>query len=271
MRAAGKVNDMNGSQASAGIPVVRLRGITTVMNDLTVHDNIDLDVRAGEILALIGGSGSGKTTLLHEMLMLRRPDAGSVELLGTDVGSADAKERQALRKRIGVLFQHGALFSALTVLENIAVPLREHTTLDDDLVIRTGMARITQAGLPADAAGKFPRELSGGMIKRAALARAMALDPEILFLDEPTSGLDPHSASAFDELVLRLRHWFGLTVVMVTHDMDSLWHACDRAAVLGDGRLLATGDMAELSRVRHPLVRQYFEGPRARQYDPGVA
>lgn len=230
-----------------------------------VHEHIDLEIHAGEIFALVGGSGSGKTTLLHEMVMLRRPDAGTVQLLGRDIGPLDPAGRQALRRQFGVLFQHGALFGSLTVLENVAFPLREHTALDDAFIERIALVKILQAGLDAEAAHKFPRELSGGMIKRAALARAMALDPQILFLDEPTSGLDPYSASSFDELVLRMKQWFGLTVVMVTHDLDTLWQVADRVAVLGEGRLLGVGTMDALSRDSHPLISQYFQGPRARQ------
>jgi phospholipid/cholesterol/gamma-HCH transport system ATP-binding protein len=242
-----------------------MRGITTRLSGRLVHDRIDLDIYAGEIFALVGGSGTGKTTLLHEMIMLRRPDAGSLYLWGQDLAAIDEHQKQALRRKFGVLFQHGALFSSLTVLENVAVPLHEHTRLDPDLIDEVARVKILQVGLPADAAGKYPRELSGGMIKRAALARAMALDPQLLFLDEPTSGLDPHSAGAFDELVLRMKQWFGLTVVMVTHDLDTLWQAADRVAVLGEGHVLAVGDMQSLSQEHHPLVRQFFEGPRARQ------
>ena len=249
-------------------PVLQMRGIITRLGGLLVHDHIDIDVHAGEIFALVGGSGTGKTTLLHEMVMLRRPDAGSVCLLGKDLASIDEARKQALRQQFGVLFQHGALFSSLNVLENVAVPLREHTALDPTLIDDVARVKILQVGLPADAAFKYPRELSGGMIKRAALARAMALDPQLLFLDEPTSGLDPYSAGAFDELVLRMKQWFGLTVIMVTHDLDTLWQAADRVAVLGEGQVLAVGDMQSLSREDHPLVRQFFEGPRARQRRP---
>ncbi len=244
--------------------VVKMRGVTTHMGGRRIHDKIDLDIVEGEIFALVGGSGTGKTTLMHEMIMLRKPDAGAIQLLGKDLARITRAERQVLRKQFGVLFQHGALFSSLTVLENVGFPLREHTLLDNELIDSVARVKIMQAGLPADAAFRYPRELSGGMIKRAALARAMALDPKILFLDEPTSGLDPHSASAFDDLVLRMKQWFGLTVVMVTHDLDTLWQAADRVAVLGESRLLGMGDMDSLSRESHPLISQFFEGPRAR-------
>ena len=248
--------------------VLELRGVSTRFGAVSIHEQLDLDVRRGEILALIGGSGSGKTTLLHEMIMLREPSSGSIRMFGEDILRARADLMARLRQRFGVLFQQGALFSALTVLQNVAVPLREHTGLDAAFIDQLALLKIRQAGLPADAALKFPSELSGGMIKRAALARAMALDPQLLFLDEPTSGLDPVSAAAFDELLLRLKQWLGLTVVMVTHDLDSLWRVADRVAVLGDRRVVAVAPMAELARIDHPAVRAYFEGPRARAAQP---
>ncbi|MDV3238946.1 MAG: ATP-binding cassette domain-containing protein [Gammaproteobacteria bacterium] len=248
--------------------VIELRGVCTRFGSFSVHEGLDLDVRRGEVLAIVGGSGSGKTTLLHEMIMLRRPSAGSIRLFGEDVVDASPAVQARLRRRFGVLFQHGALFSGLTVQQNVGVPLHEHTDLDAALIDEIALLKIQQAGLPVDAALKYPSELSGGMIKRAALARAMALDPQLLFLDEPTSGLDPASASAFDELVLRLKQWLGLTVVMVTHDLDSLWRVADRVAVLGDRRVVAVAPMAELARVGHPAVRVYFEGPRARAAQP---
>ena len=248
--------------------VLELRGVCTRFGSVSIHEQLDLDVRRGEILALIGGSGSGKTTLLHEMIMLREPNSGSIRMFGEDILQARADLMARLRQRFGVLFQQGALFSALTVLQNVAVPLQEHTRLDAAFIEQLALLKIRQAGLPADAALKFPSELSGGMIKRAALARAMALDPQLLFLDEPTSGLDPVSAAAFDELLLRLKQWLGLTVVMVTHDLDSLWRVADRVAVLGDRRVVAVAPMAELAQVDHPAVRAYFEGPRARAAQP---
>jgi phospholipid/cholesterol/gamma-HCH transport system ATP-binding protein len=248
--------------------VLELRGVCTRFGSVSVHENLDLDVRRGEVLALVGGSGSGKTTLLHEMIMLRQPSLGSIRLFGEEVVGARQDLMERLRQRFGVLFQQGALFSALTVLQNVAVPLREHTGLDAAFIDQIALLKIRQAGLPADAALKYPSELSGGMIKRAALARAMALDPQLLFLDEPTAGLDPLSAAAFDELVLRLKQWLGLTVVMVTHDLDSLWRVADRVAVLGDRRVVAVAPMAQLAQVDHPAVRAYFEGPRARAARP---
>lgn len=248
--------------------VLELRGVCTRFGSVSVHENLDLEVRRGEVLALIGGSGSGKTTLLHEMIMLRQPSSGSIRLFGEEIVGARQDVMERLRQRFGVLFQQGALFGALTMLQNVAVPLREHTRLDAAFIDQLALLKIRQAGLPTDAALKYPSELSGGMIKRAALARAMALDPQLLFLDEPTSGLDPVSAAAFDELVLRLKQWLGLTVVMVTHDLDSLWRVADRVAVLGDRRVVAVAPMAELAQVDHPAVRAYFEGPRARAAQP---
>lgn len=254
--------------------VIEVRGLSTRFGATVVHDNIDLMVRRGEILALVGGSGSGKTTLLQEIVMLHRPDGGSIRMFGEEVVGIADLPAQRLRRRFGVLFQRGALFSALTVLENVSVVLREHTRLTPRLVRELAALKVAQTGLPADAGTKYPSELSGGMIKRAGLARAMALDPEVLFLDEPTSGLDPTSAAAFDKLVLSLKEWLGLTIMMVTHDLDSLWRVADRVAVLGEGRLVAVGTMEELSQLAHPRVREYFEGPRARavrdsQWNPG--
>ncbi|MGA7801406.1 MAG: ATP-binding cassette domain-containing protein [Gammaproteobacteria bacterium] len=247
-----------------GDSVIEVRGLSTRFGTAVVHRNIDLTVRRGEILALVGGSGSGKTTLLQEIVMLHRPSSGSIRMFGQEVVDIAARQGQRLRRRFGVLFQRGALFSSLTVLENVSVVLQEHTRLGPRLIEELAALKVAQSGLPPAAAAKYPNELSGGMIKRAGLARAMALDPELLFLDEPTSGLDPSSAGAFDELVLRLKEWLGLTIMMVTHDLDSLWRVADRVAVLGEGQLLAIGSMEELSEVEHPRVREYFEGPRAR-------
>jgi phospholipid/cholesterol/gamma-HCH transport system ATP-binding protein len=249
-------------------PVLEMRDIRTRFGTMTVHDGLDLEVRRGEILALVGGSGSGKTTLLHEMIMLRRPDSGSIRLFGEEIIGAGQDRMQRMRRRFGVLFQHGALFTGLNVMQNVGVPLHEHGGLDEALIDQIALLKIRQAGLPAEAALKYPDELSGGMVKRAALARAMALDPRLLFLDEPTSGLDPVSAGAFDELILDLKQWLGLTLVMVTHDLDLLWQVADRVAVLGEGRLVAVAPMAELEAVDHPAVRAYFEGARGRAARP---
>ena len=244
--------------------VIRIRGLGTVFGDRVIHEDIDLDVGRGEVLALAGGSGSGKSTLLREMIMLQVPDSGSIRLFAAEVVGISEGDAQRLRSRFGVLYKGGALFSNLTVLENVAIPLKEHTGLGNTTISELGMMKIIQAGLQPEAAHLYPSELSGGMVKRAALARAMALDPELLFLDEPTSGLDPVSAGAFDELVLYLKDLVGLTVLMVTHDLDTLWGVADRVAVLGDRTLQAVGDMETLSHSTQPRIREYFEGPRAR-------
>lgn len=242
-----------------------MRGVRTVFGNRVIHDGVDLDVQRGEVLALVGGSGTGKSTLLREMIMLQRPDSGSVQLFGQELTDIDETVAQQLRRRIGVLFQQGALFGGMSVLENTGMPLREHTQLDDDMIDALARLKIAQAGLPPVAATLLPSELSGGMIKRAALARAMALDPEILFLDEPTSGLDPTSAAAFDQLVVDLKDMLGLTVLMVTHDLDSLWTATDRVAVLGDGKLQGVDSMEALAVSDNPHIREYFDGPRAQR------
>ena len=259
---------MAGGAAPAEDIVLDLRGVCTRFGAVSIHEQLDLSVRRGKVLALVGGSGTGKTTLLHEMIMLREPSAGSIRLFGEEIVGARTEVQERLRQHFGVLFQQGALFSALTVQQNVGVPLHEHTDLSGELIDQIALLKIQQAGLPVDAALKYPSELSGGMIKRAALARAMALDPQLLFLDEPTAGLDPASATAFDELVLRLKQWLGLTVVMVTHDLDSLWKVADRVAVLGDRHVVAVAPMAELAQVDHPAVKVYFEGPRARAAQP---
>ncbi len=244
--------------------VVEVTDVRTRFGAAVVHDGVSLAVRRGEIFAVAGASGCGKSTLLREMILLRRPDSGSIRVLGTDLGAAGDGEALELRRRWGVMFERGALFSSLTVAENVALPLREHTRLGATLVSELAALKIALAGLPADAATKYPAELSGGMRKRAALARALALDPELLFLDEPTAGLDPLSASGFDELVRRLRELLGLTVLVITHDLDFLWRVADRVAFLVAGRVVGLGTMDELSRLEEPLVREYFRGPRGR-------
>lgn len=244
--------------------MIRVRGLCTRFGSHWVHRNLDLDVHRGEILALAGGSGSGKSTLLREIIRLQPPAAGSIQVLGEEVWSLPAARAKRLRRRLGVLFQGGALFGSLTVLENVGLPLREHSDLDEAFIDEVAGLKVALAGLPPDALDKYPSELSGGMIKRAALARAIALDPELLFLDEPTAGLDPGAAGALDELVLHLKSLLGLTMMVVTHDLDSLWRVADRVAVLGQGRVLAVGPMAELADVDVPEVQEYFQGPRAR-------
>ena len=245
-------------------PVISLRQVSTRFGDHVVHAGLDLEINRAEIFALIGGSGSGKSTLLREMILLQRPDAGAIEVLGTDLMTLDAAQAQALRQRWGVMFQHGGLFGSLSVLENVGLPLREHTALDSALIDSIATWKLGLAGLAPDVGALFPAELSGGMVKRAALARALALDPELLFLDEPTAGLDPVSAAGVDALVVQLRDLFGLTIVMITHDLDTLWQVADRVAVLADGRVQGVGSMAELSQRSEPAIRQFFDGPRGR-------
>ena len=244
--------------------IVEVTDVRTRFGNLVVHDGVSLAVRRGEVFALAGASGCGKSTLLREMILLRRPDAGAIRVLGTDLDGLDEERTLALRRRWGVMFERGGLFSSLTVAENVELPLREHTRLSEPLVSELAALKIALAGLPADAARKYPAELSGGMRKRAALARALALDPELLFLDEPTAGLDPLSASGFDELVRRLKELLGLTLLIVTHDLDFLWRVADRVAFLVAGRVVGIGTMEELSRSEEPLVREYFRGPRGR-------
>jgi len=247
-----------------GEVVIAVRGLRTQFGDAVIHDQLDLDIRHGEIVALVGGSGSGKTTLLRAIIMLLQPAAGSIELFGQQIVGIGDSAAFRLRRRFGMLFQQGALFSSLTVRENVAVPLREHTRLPMARIMEIADLKIALAGLAAEVGDKLPGELSGGMLKRAALARALALDPALLFLDEPTAGLDPVSAGAFDELVVQLKQSLGLTVVMVTHDLDTLWNATDRVAFLGERRVIGYAPMRELTQAQHPLIRAYFEGPRGR-------
>ena len=243
--------------------VIEMRKVCTRFGDHSVHTDLDLDVRRGEILAIAGGSGSGKSVLLREMILLQRPTSGTIRLFGDDASTLDEAKALALRRRWGVMFQHGGLFSALTVRENVGLPLREHSGLDDVLIDGIAEWKLSLTGLPPDAGLKLPGELSGGMLKRASLARAIALDPELLFLDEPTSGLDPASSVGVDELILRTHALYGGTIVMITHDLDLLWKVSDRVAVLGEGRVLGIGPMQELSRNTHPIIRAYFPAPRA--------
>jgi phospholipid/cholesterol/gamma-HCH transport system ATP-binding protein len=245
-------------------PVIQVRQVSTRFGPHVVHAGLDLEVRRAEIYALVGGSGSGKSTLLRELILLQRPDAGSIRVLGTELGALDEEGAQALRQRWGVMFQQGGLFGSLTVLENVGLPMREHTPLDDALIDEIAAAKLAMTGLGTEVGALYPAELSGGMMKRASLARALALDPELLFLDEPTAGLDPVSAGGVDELVLTLRDLFGLTIVMITHDLDLMWQTTDRVAVLAEGKVQGVGSMAELSRLPHPAIRPFFEGPRAR-------
>lgn len=244
-------------------PVIRVRGLKTRFGQQVVHDGVDLDVNKGEVIGLVGGSGTGKSVLLREIVGLMVPSAGKIEVLGKDTENLSESERLSLQARWGMLFQDGALFSSLTVLENIKVPLKEHTKLPPDLIDEIARVKVTMVGLPSDAGPKYPSQLSGGMRKRAGLARALAMDPEILFLDEPTAGLDPIGAAAFDELIGSLQKSLGLTVFMVTHDLDSLYAICDRIAVLVDKKLVI-GTIDELLRQEHPWIHDYFHGPRGR-------
>jgi phospholipid/cholesterol/gamma-HCH transport system ATP-binding protein len=244
--------------------VVEIRELHTRYGNAVVHDNVNLSVRTGEIFSLVGGSGCGKSTLLRAIIMLLRPVSGSIRVFGEEVIGLSDEQALKLRRRWGVMFERGALFSSLTVAENVGMVLREHTQLSPDLIDEVAALKIALTGLPADTGVKYPSELSGGMRKRAALARAIALDPELLFLDEPTAGLDPLSASGIDELVRNLRDALGLTIMMVTHDLDLLWRVADRVAVLDGGHILGVGTMEELSQSEHPLIREYFYGPRGR-------
>ena len=256
----------NGAGASDEI-VLSARDVTVEFSGKKVLDKLALDVMRGEILGFVGASGAGKSVLLRTILGLNRKQSGTIKLFGTDLDKASESERMRLDMRFGVLFQHGALFSALTVQENVQVPMREYLDLPSRLMDELAQLKIELVGLPRDAAMKFPSELSGGMVKRAALARALALDPEIVFLDEPTSGLDPISAAEFDELVGKLRDTMGLTVYMVTHDLDSLFSVCDRIAVLGHKKVLVVGTVQDMLAYDDPWVKAYFRGKRARQLD----
>jgi phospholipid/cholesterol/gamma-HCH transport system ATP-binding protein len=254
------------SPAATSTPddVIEIRDLNTRFGTAVVHRDVSLSVRRGEIFALVGGSGCGKSTMLREIIMLQAPVSGSIRVFGQEVVGLSDEQALPLRRRWGMMFERGALFSSLTVTENVAMVLREHTRLDAALIDEIAALKIALTGLPADAGPKYPSELSGGMRKRAALARALALDPELLFLDEPTAGLDPLSAVGIDELVRQLRDALGLTIMMVTHDLDLLWRAADRVAVLGEERILGDGTMQELAQSEHPVIREYFYGPRGR-------
>ena len=245
--------------------VIRVRDVVVGFGARNVLQGVTLDVRRGEVLGFVGGSGTGKSVLTRAILGLVPKRAGRIEVFGRDLDELTGDERAAMERRFGVLFQHGALFSGLTVLQNVQLPMREHTQISQALMNDLAMLKLDLVGLPRDAADKYPSELSGGMIKRAALARALALDPDILFLDEPTSGLDPIGAAEFDLLIATLQKTLGLTVYMVTHDLDSLYSICDRIAALADGRIIAVGPLSDLLAADHPWLRAYFHGPRARQ------
>lgn len=244
--------------------VIRVRNLRNQFGPHVVHQGLDLDVRRREILGVVGGSGTGKSVLLRSIIGLQRPIVGSIHVDGKNTLGLSEAEHHAQRKNWGVLFQNGALFTSMSVAENIQVPMREYFKIPQALMDEIAAYKISMVGLPPDAAPKYPSELSGGMKKRAGIARALALDPAILFLDEPTAGLDPIGAAAFDELVVRLRDTLGLTVFLVTHDLDTLHTVCDRIAVLADKRVLTVGTMEEMLAFKHPWVEEYFHGPRAR-------
>ncbi|KQN24323.1 ABC transporter ATP-binding protein [Sphingomonas sp. Leaf34] len=245
--------------------LISVKGLKNAFGDSVVHEGLDLDVRRGEILGVVGGSGTGKSVLMRSIIGLQTPAAGEISVFGEPNIGREETEATEIRKRWGVLFQGGALFSTLTVAENVEVPLREfYPDLTGALLSEIASYKVVMTGLPADAANKFPAELSGGMKKRAGLARALALDPELLFLDEPTAGLDPIGAAAFDGLIQSLQKTLGLTVFLITHDLDTLYAICDRVAVLADKKVIAVGTIDELIALDHPWIEEYFKGPRGR-------
>lgn len=249
-----------------GIPLaIRVCGLVSRFGAQTVHDGLDLDVRRGEILGVVGGSGTGKSVLMRAILGLRRPQGGRIEVLGIDALSQSERAGKLIETNTGVLYQNGALFSSLTVVENVMVPLREHyPQLPLDMVHDLAQIKLRLVGLGEEAGEKMPAQLSGGMRKRAGIARALALDPALLFLDEPTAGLDPIAAQAFDQLIRTLQQALGLTVFLITHDLDTLYSICDRVAVIADRRVVITAPLAEVERFDHPWVQEYFHGPRGR-------
>jgi phospholipid/cholesterol/gamma-HCH transport system ATP-binding protein len=246
-------------------PIIRVRGLRNSFGEQVVHDGLELDVYPNEILGVVGGSGTGKSVLMRSIIGLQQPDVGEIEVFGQDMVGLEDGEAMNIRKRWGVLFQGGALFSTLTVAENVQVPLREfYPNLDQTLLDEIAGYKVAMSGLAPDAAPKYPAELSGGMRKRAGLARALAIDPALLFLDEPTAGLDPIGAANFDELIKSLKETLGLTVFLITHDLDTLYAICDRVAVLADRRVIAVGTIPELLALDHEWIQEYFNGPRGR-------
>jgi phospholipid/cholesterol/gamma-HCH transport system ATP-binding protein len=251
--------------------VIRVRGLTNRFGDQFVHEDLQIDVRRGEIYGVVGGSGTGKSVLMRSIIGLQRPEEGEIAVFGVPMLTSGERELQAVRKRWGILFQGAALFSTLTVAENVEVPLREfYPRLSERLLDEIAAYKIVMVGLDPNAGPKYPAELSGGMRKRAGIARALALDPELLFLDEPTAGLDPIGAAAFDSLVVELRNRLGLTVFLITHDLDTLYTICDRVAVLADRKVVAVGTIPELLALDHPWIQEYFRGPRGRAAEEAV-
>lgn len=251
-------------------PAIEISQLTTRFGDHVVHADLDLLVPPTEIFALVGGSGSGKSTLLREIILLQQPASGSIKVLGVDLENISDPAALALRQRWGVMFQSGGLFGSLTIRENVGLPLREHSGLAAPLIDEIADWKLAMTGLEPSVGAKYPSELSGGMMKRASLARALALDPELLFLDEPTAGLDPESAEEIDRLIKKLRDLFGLGIVIITHDLDLLWQVADRVGVLADGKMQGIGSMTELAQLDHPAVRKFFDGPRGRAAQSGV-
>jgi phospholipid/cholesterol/gamma-HCH transport system ATP-binding protein len=245
--------------------VIEVHGLRNSFGEAVIHDGLDLEVKRGEIIGVVGGSGTGKSVMMRSIIGLQRPDEGEVKVFGEPMLDRDDSALQPIRKRWGILFQGAALFSTLTVAENVQVPLREfYPRLSERLLDEIAAYKIVMVGLPPDAGPKFPAELSGGMRKRAGIARALALDPELLFLDEPTAGLDPIGAAAFDQLIVELRERLGLTVFLITHDLDTLYTICDRVAVLADQKVIAVGTIPELLALDHEWIQEYFRGPRGR-------
>ncbi|WP_425917422.1 ABC transporter ATP-binding protein [Pseudomonas sp. GWSMS-1] len=247
-----------------GEAIIEVRNLVNRFGAQTVHQNLDLDLYRGEVLGVVGGSGTGKSVLLRSILGLRHANAGTVRVFGEELLSLPPERRSQLERRFGVLYQRGALFSSLTVTENVALPLIEHANLSRPAAERLAQVKLALVGLPRGAGDKYPTELSGGMIKRAALARALALEPDILFLDEPTAGLDPIGAAAFDQLILTLRDALGLSVFLVTHDLDTLYTICDRVAVLAEKRVLVADRLDVVAATDNPWIHDYFHGPRGR-------
>jgi len=246
-------------------PIISIRGLSNSFGDQLVHEGLDLDVHRGEILGVVGGSGTGKSVLMRSVIGLQKPDEGEISVLGENMIDRDEDEAKNIRRRWGILFQNGALFSTLTVAENVEVPIREYFPfVVPPLLDEIASYKIAMSGLPTEAGPKFPSELSGGMRKRAGLARALALDPELLFLDEPTAGLDPIGAAGFDELIQSLQKRLDLTVFLITHDLDTLYAICDRVAVIADRKVIAVGTIPELLALDHPWIQEYFNGPRGR-------